>query len=37
MTDSPNPTPHADPAMRPITIEIPLAVAQRLTETFEGT
>jgi hypothetical protein len=37
MTDSTNPTPHADPAMRPITIEIPLAVAQRLAETFEGT
>lgn len=35
MTDSP--TPATDPSMRSITIEIPTAVAQRLTETFEGT
>ena len=38
MTDTVNPTtPTADPAMRPITIEIPIAVAHRITETFEGT
>ncbi len=34
MTD---PTTHADPAMRSIVIEIPIAVAHRITETFEGT
>ena len=37
MTDSTDPTAHADPAMRSITIEIPIAVAHRITETFEGT
>lgn len=39
MTDSTNPptAPTPDPAMRPITIEIPIAVAHRITETFEGT
>ena len=37
MTDSTDSNTPADPAMRPITIEIPTAVAQRITETFDGT
>jgi hypothetical protein len=35
MTDSTNPS--LDAAMRSVTIEIPTAVAQRITESFEGT